>query len=357
MGRTLLLAVALAWLAVPARGGDLPYPPGRSSQQIEGLRVELDLPQDLSSDKPASLVVVLHGAGGTATGMAGALRAWVPEGYVVAAPKSTGQVWSDADVASVKRIIQHLEKVLPVDPKRLHVVGFSNGGWNLDPIAFDEDLEPLTATWVASGCRRPSPPKSAVRRMGVLALAGTEDPNAKAAAETVKMLRKKVRFVEVRFQQGLGHAWPDQLAPYMRWWMGAVEGRFEPGVDLNFDWQDDLKAAIASQADRKHHGGVMIYAYDGKAKDDALARTLQDEVFMDPLVRWYGGQIPCVKLEAGAHHDDLAALGVKTYPAVVVLDKHGKPRKVLEGKRDLSARHVAKALRGVVPDRKRPEGL
>lgn len=343
--------------ALPAVCADeLPYPEGRSTQTLEGLQVDLGIPAGISKEAPASLVVILHGAGGTATGMAGAMRAWVPDGYVVCAPKSSGQIWSDPDVERVKKIAQHLLKVLPIDAARVHVVGFSNGGWNLPPLAFDDDLKPRTATWVASGCRGASPSKWAASTMGVLALAGMQDANATSAAETVKLLRKKVKFVEARFQPQLGHEWPEKLMPYFRWWMGALEGRFVPGVDLNFEWGESVAAALAALADKKK-GGVLIYAYDGEAKDDPLARGLQNEVFMDPLVRHYGAQIPCVKLEGRAHEEALAAYGVKTLPAVVVLKKDGKVKQVLEGKKGLRVRKVTSALRSVAPDRKRPEGL
>ena len=183
-----------------ARADDWPYPPGRSSPVIEGLTVELDLPRELSKDKTASMVVILHGAGGTATGMAGSLREWTGLGYVICAPKSTDQTWSAPDIQAVKRIAEHMKSVLPIDPAKVHVVGFSNGGWNLDPLAFDDALHPCSATWIAAGCRTGSAPKWAKKGLGVLALAGTEDGNAKSAAETVKILDGKVRCVEARFQ-------------------------------------------------------------------------------------------------------------------------------------------------------------
>ena len=110
-----------------ARADDWPYPPGRSSPVIEGLTVELDLPRELSKDKPASMVVILHGAGGTATGMAGSLREWTGLGYVICAPKSTDQTWSAPDIQAVKRIAEHMKSVLPIDPAKVNV-NFTSGG-------------------------------------------------------------------------------------------------------------------------------------------------------------------------------------------------------------------------------------
>ena len=351
---TLLLCVCALPAPAQADAADATYPEGRSTQEIEGLKVELGVPEGLSADKPGSLIVILHGAGGSATGMAASMREWIPEGYVVCAPKSSGQVWSDTDVKRVKTIAQHLLKVLPIDKTKVHVVGFSNGGWNLPPLAFDDDLKPRTATWVASGFRGGKPPKWAAT-MGVLALAGTRDANAASARETVKLLRKSVDVVEARFQPELEHAWPTKLMPYFRWWMGAREGRCTPGVDMNFAWGDDLDRAL-KKAGAQKKGGVFVYAFDSDVGDLEATRMLQTDVFMDPVVRFFGEQLHPTKLDAKTHGERLAGFGVTSYPAVVVLDKDGKPKKVLEAK-TLQERKIVSALRSAAPERKKPKDL
>ena len=118
--RLLLVLGALGASPAASRAADLPYPAGSSSQAIEGLQTELVLPRDLSAEKRGSLVVILHGAGGTATGMAGTLASWAQHGYVVCAPKSVGQVWEPHDLEKVVKIAHHLLKVLPLDPARVH---------------------------------------------------------------------------------------------------------------------------------------------------------------------------------------------------------------------------------------------
>lgn len=286
--------------------------------------------------------------------MVGSLRDWVALGYVVCAPKSTDATWSPGDIEAVKRIAAHLKGVLPIDPARVHVVGFSNGGWNLDPLAFDDTLRPCSATWVAAGCRSGSAPKWARTGLGVLALAGTEDGNADAAGGTVKVLEGKVRCVEARFQPGLGHAWPEQLMPYLRWWMGAMEGRFVPGEDMNFDWGDRIEAAVEALADQKK-GGVLVYVFSAADRDKPHARQLSNEVLMDPLVRHYGSQLQAVRLDAAEHGEVLEALGVEQTPALVVLDRHGEPQKVLQGEKAFKERAVASALKAVAPNKKKPE--
>jgi|GEM_PF-2674304 len=346
LSRLLLGALALGLAPGAARAEDLPYPPGASSHAIEGLQTELVVPKDLSVATKASLVVILHGAGGSATGMAGTLASWAQHGYVVCAPKSVGQVWEAADLEKVVKIAQHLLKALPLDPARVHTVGYSNGGWNLPRLAFDETLKPLSATWVAAGFRGGAVPDWATK-MGALALAGSNDGNVDAARATVKALSGKVRIVEVREQPNLGHEWPDTLVPYMLWWMGVNEGRFVPGVDLNFDWDADLDAALAAQSGKKK-GGVLVYLFDAADSAKPEAKALQNELFFDPEVRRLGAQLAAVKLDRAAAGSVLERLGVTATPFVAVLDTKGAVKHAFTGKFKASA--LAKALRSVAPE-------
>lgn len=348
MRRVLVLLALLTVAGTPAaRAEGLPYPAGPSSQPLEGLQTELNLPPGLGAQARGSLVVILHGAGGSATGMAGSLASWAQHGYVVCAPKSTGATWSDPDLAAVKRIAAHLLKVLPLDPAKVHVVGFSNGGWNLAPLAFDETLKPVSATWVAAGFKGGSVPDGAKTRLGALAMAGANDPNLGAARETVKALAGKVRSVEVREEPGIGHEWPDKQMPYLLWWMGVQEGRFTAGDDHSFAWGSDLGAAKASLAGKKK-GGVLLYVFD-PADVKPEAKALQNEVFFDPEVRRLGAQLAAVKrprTDVGA--GEAAALGLTLTPYVAVLDAKGEVKATFEGKVKASA--LAKALRSVAPE-------
>lgn len=344
---------ALAFLgpsARSARADDLPYPLGTSSQQIEGLQTELALPKDLSAEKKASLVVILHGNGGSATGMLGSLGEWPAKGYVVCAPKSTGIGWSDLDVTAVLKIAAHLLKVLPIDPAKVHVVGFSNGGWNLPRLAFDETLEPVSATWVAAGFRGGSVPDWA-KKMGALALVGSQDGNLDAARATVKALAGKVRSVEVREQPGIGHEWPEKLVPYLLWWMGVQEGRCVPGEDLNFAWGKDLGAAKTALAGKKK-GGILLYVFD---REDAKpeAKALQNEVFFDPEVRRLGAQLEAVILGKDEVAGMAAEIGFTVTPYVAVFDAKGDLKHTFEGKIKTAA--LAKALRSVAPEPREPK--
>ena len=325
------------------------YPPGKSVQTIEGVETALLVPE-MSKEKPASLVILLHGMGDSGPGLIDALRGWDKEGYLVCAPTASGGQWDPDDVAAAKRIALRLLKELPIDPRKVHAIGFSNGGWMLAPIAFDDDLKPCSATWIAAGFNGGQVGKWAKKGFGAMALAGSDDKNATAALKTVDLLKDKVRHVEAHLQKGLDHAWPRDYDAYLLWWTGVMEGRFEPGMDRNFNWTEDLAAAVAEQRGKKK-GGVIVYAWspDDAAKPEAKA--LQNEILMDPLVRYYGGQIAAVKLEAG---EETKKLGVTATPAIVVLDKEGDVKKLFQGK--ISEKALAAALKAVAPESKPPKG-
>jgi predicted esterase len=346
--RAAFFSVALLW-AGAALADELPYPAGRSVQQIEGTETALLIPDDLSAEKPGSFVILLHGAGDNGPNLIGALHEWMRERYVVCAPSATGGTWDTSDLAKTKRIALHLMKVLPVDRERVHAIGFSNGGWNLAPIAFDDDLKPCSACWIAAGYNGGKVGRWAKKGLGALALAGANDPNAGAARQTVPLLKDKVRSVEVRLQEGLGHKWPRDHDKYHLWWAGAMEGRFNPDTDMNFAWGDDLDAAIEALKSEKR-GGIFIYFHAPEDKEKPEAHRLQNSVFMDLAVRHFGNQLKAVKLDLG---DESAKYGVKVTPAVAVLKKDGTLKKLLSGK--IKAKSLASALRSVAPKKKPPK--
>jgi len=335
---TLLLAL----LSAP----DEPFPEGRSDPTLEGLQVALHVPAEPGRDGKFSLVVLLHGAGDNGPNLIGAMAEWVPQGYLLCAPSARQATWTPADLAATRRIAAHVKRVMPIDPKRVHAVGFSNGGWNLAEVAFDDDLRPCSATWIAAGFNGGSVPKWAKKEMGALALAGSEDANAGAARQTVPALQEKVRSVEARFQKGLDHKWPRELMPYFLWWMGAMEGRATPGEDRNFEWGESIDEAVAALADAKK-GGILVYVW---SKGDDAA-PVQNHLLMDPEVRHYGAQLRAVKLEMGPEAE---ALGVKETPALAVLDRAGSVKKVLPAK--TKPRALAQALRAQAPDKRPPPG-
>lgn len=116
-------------------------PPGATPDRgliplgLEAVRDSLlYVPSAPAPDRPAALVLVLHGAGGDArAGLS--LLAPVAEEYnlVVLAPASRSSTWDAVrsaygpDVDVIDRALDRVFGMLPVDPQRVAVGGFSDG--------------------------------------------------------------------------------------------------------------------------------------------------------------------------------------------------------------------------------------
>jgi dienelactone hydrolase len=327
-----------------------PFPAGTSVQQLEGMRCTVLMPDAFDAARERSLLVMLHGNGGDDS-LAHAMERMTKEDFVVVAPKSKGVGWSVPDVDAVRRIAADLRKRLRVGERRLHVLGFSNGGWNLAPLAFDEDLRVQSACWVAAGFNGGKPPKHAKKEMGVLALAGGADPNCDSAQKTVPMLADKVRTAECRIQPGLGHEWPRELVPYYAWWLTVQEGRFTPGTCAAFAWKDTPQAALDAAAAAK--SGAFVYWWSAADASNEKAKALQNDVLRDALVQRFGQQLAAAKASREESAEDWAKTGLKTTPAVVIYDAAGKVKATLQDKIDAKA--LGASLRSVAADRSLPK--
>jgi predicted esterase len=344
----LLLAASLLLPAAAPAAEEPPFPEGTSSHRLEELTCSVVMPSaEVAAKQGRSLLVILHGNGGSETGMAGSLAHLAADGFTILAPKSRGVGWVKKDVEDVIRIARDVKKRLAIPEGRVHAAGFSNGGWNLAPLAFDDGLLCASACWIAAGYDGGSVPKWARKSLGVLALAGAGDGNAPHALKTPELLEGKVRCGEALLQPGLGHAWPEKLMGYYRSWLLAMEGRWTPGDCGWYDWVEEVPAG-----DRK--AGSFLYLFDPARGADAAARVLQVETLRDPLVRRYGVQLAAVKRDGAAAPDLPAAHGVKELPAVVVLDPAAKAVKVLSGPK-ITAAALAAAFRSVAPDKSPPK--
>lgn len=344
-----ILIVLVLWPTSAHAEDAEPYPSGRSTQRIEGLKTVLVRPEGEAAAEVRSLVVALHAAASPAANMADAFKAWTEHGYVVCAPEARDLTWEVGDLESVIRIIPHLVEALALDPKRVHLVGYSDGGTHLDRVAFDDDVKPCSATWVAATYNGNRVPRWARDSLGALVLIGQKDEQIRSLRAGADRLRGKVRSIELRAAEGVGHRFPYDERPYLLWWMGVQEGRITPGDDLGFDWTEDLPAAIASQ-EGKSKGGLLVWIYAAEDSEQDAAMTLQAEVLLDANVRFLGRQLACVKLDLAKSKELLAPFGVETSPALLVLDTKGEVEKLFQD--EFSARKVASVLKKLAPERK-----
>ena len=109
----------------------------------------LHLPPAYDGKKILPLVIVLHGGGGNAPGavrMTGFSEKADKEGFVAVYPNGSGRLkdrlltWNSGnccgyaldrnvdDVGFIRVLIDELEKIRAIDPKRVYVTGMSNGG-------------------------------------------------------------------------------------------------------------------------------------------------------------------------------------------------------------------------------------
>jgi phospholipase/carboxylesterase len=115
--------------------GPSPDQPGRYRLGIGGTRDGAILVPDRAVDGPAPLILALHGAGGVASQMldllAGSAQA---HGCLVLAPESRAPTWDvirggfGLDVEFIDAALSHVFGRHLVDPERIAVAGFSDGG-------------------------------------------------------------------------------------------------------------------------------------------------------------------------------------------------------------------------------------
>jgi polyhydroxybutyrate depolymerase len=104
---------------------------------------------------PMPLVIALHGGGGNGAQLAksaGLIEKAQKEGFILALPEGSArfaklQTWNAGgccayamkqkidDVGFIRALIDDLERTQPVDPKRVYVVGMSNGGMMTQRVA------------------------------------------------------------------------------------------------------------------------------------------------------------------------------------------------------------------------------
>ena len=179
--------------------------------QINGetRRYFLHLPASAAHRRPAPLVLVFHGGGGNATGIAphtGFSALADREGFVVAYPQGINGRWNDGrglaaathdDVGFVRALLDTLGRELGIDPKRVYATGISNGAIFAYRLACDLPGTLAAIAPVAGAMPADLEPGCAhTRPVSVIAFQGTADPLMPYAGGGVARRRGRVLSAE-----------------------------------------------------------------------------------------------------------------------------------------------------------------
>jgi phospholipase/carboxylesterase len=188
------------------------------------------VPPGHRADRPAPLLLMLHGAGGEARqAMAMAIPAAEAGGVLLAAPDSRGRTWDvilggyGPDVLLIDRVLADLFAGHAVDPDRVAIGGFSDGAsYALSLGLANGDLFARVLAF-SPGFVAPAPPRGAPR---IFVSHGTRDdvlPIGRTSRRLVPALRRAGREVDYREFDG-GHVVPPEIA-------AEAIGRFAAGDD------------------------------------------------------------------------------------------------------------------------------
>lgn len=172
----------------------------------------LHLPRVHDLAKPAPLIIILHGGGGTAERMVrltngGLSRLAEKEGFLVVYPNGVDKRWNDGrskeetgwrahrenadDVGFISALIDELVRTRNADPRRVYVTGVSNGGQMAHRLACEiahkiAAIAPVIAQMPAHFSPRCKPAKP----VSVLMMPGTDDPLIPWEGGTIRLGRQ-----------------------------------------------------------------------------------------------------------------------------------------------------------------------
>jgi polyhydroxybutyrate depolymerase len=201
-------AAVLHAQAVPASA---PTPVGEPRTLRTGgvtRRYFLYLPSTWHRGRPVPLVLVFHGGGGRASGIAphtGFSQLAEREGFVVAYPQGLNGRWNDGrgyaathdDVGFVRALLDTLGRELVIDPRRVYATGISNGAMFSYRLACDLPGSFAAVAPVAGAMPADLAPSCAhAQPVSVLAFQGTADPLMPYAGGGVARRRGRVLSAE-----------------------------------------------------------------------------------------------------------------------------------------------------------------
>ena len=139
LGLLFLLAVGGPWQGLsgedvkPPRVGDFKDDFKDPKTGTAVLHYRMRVPEKLPSRRTLGLIVAFHGLHSNEDGLTGfaidaAKRIQIVDEYVIMGGKSKGEGWEPTDDKVVIAWITWVKETYPIDPRRVHIVGMSNGG-------------------------------------------------------------------------------------------------------------------------------------------------------------------------------------------------------------------------------------
>jgi len=218
----------LARLATPTEGSGVHHVANETTDR-GGFSVYV--PEDLPPDRPAPLVMALHGGAGHGRLFLWSwLRAARSRGAILVAPTSTGDTWSlmdpEIDSAHLAEVLAAVAARWPVDPARRLLAGMSDGGTFTLLSGLQEDspfthLAPFAASFHPLLLTMAEPAR--VRGLPVHLVHGALDwmfpvTVARTADRALRAAGAAVTYREVT---DLSHVFPTDMTPEVLDWFGA----------------------------------------------------------------------------------------------------------------------------------------
>ena len=282
------------------------YPAGESTQQIRGHKVTLYVPRRASKASKLSLLVLLHGARAQGSRLATFFRYWPTQGL---RRLCAAGAWPRVDAEGPRECAAASFAIFTRRYPSCPIGGTSPASPTAHPtwhhIAFADDMKARSGTWVGGGFTGATVPGWARHELRCALDGGRERLRSLACRAEVwdGFAAGCARFV-ITSSPTSAHTWPTSMIGYHVWWMGVQEGRYVPGVDENFDWDDDLDGAMLAVESRAITGRARLL--DSIPKTDGRkpgASRVQNAVLIDERVREAARGYGTIKLDINEASD------------------------------------------------------
>lgn len=132
------------------------------------MHYRMRVPDKLPEEKHLGLIVAFHGMNGNEDHMTGfsieaAKRTGLADQYVIMGGKSKGAGWATSDDKDLLAWIEWAKQTYPIDPRRVHLIGMSNGGWMVKRFGWEhQELFASVTPYCGGGVDFSNPPKTGI---------------------------------------------------------------------------------------------------------------------------------------------------------------------------------------------------